>query len=266
MILTVILISLLGLGLLVLFLVVWRKLPQLKIVDPSSSKEVRAKDVKQDILRKRFERVSSEKLSGVQKKISGPFRFIQTYFRRLAGKLVAIERSYTDRQKAGSRRKPNTEELRRMIEEAQVMLDGNRYDDAEKKLVEVLSIDPKNVDAYERIGRLYIYTKNLENAKETFKYLQKLSPQDASVLASLGEIAELENNTDSAFTYFSRAKNISPNNPKYLDFFIEAAINKGDVMEATLAINHLKEVNPDNQKIKVFEERVAEMRTKRLKN
>ena len=264
MILTIVFLSLLGLGLVVLVWVAIRKLPQLKIVDPSSSKEAKAKGVKNDILRQRFERVSQEKITHVRKSIGGPLKWVQTAFRRIAGRLATIERAYKERQKAGARRKPNNEELRRMVKEAQVLLDGEYYDDAEKKLVEVLSMDPKNAAAYELIGRLYIYTKNLDNAKEAFKYLQKLSPQDASVLASLGEVAELESDVDAAFTYFSRAKNISPNNPKYLDFFIEAAIKKGDIMEATMAVNHLKEVNPDNQKIKVFEERIEEVRHKRL--
>lgn len=264
MILTIVFLSLLGLGLIVLVWLVWRKLPQLKIVDPSSSKEAKAKGVKYDILKKRFERVSGEKLTTAKRHLNGPFKFIQTTVRRAAAKLAAIEKTYSDKQKS-SRRKPNAEELRRMVDEAHQLLDDEQFDAAEKKLVEVLSLDPKNTDAYEYIGRLYIHTKQIDNAKEAFKYLQKLAPQDASVLASLGEIAELESDVDSAFTYFSRAKNISPNNPKYLDFFIDAAINKGDVMEANIAVNHLREVNPDNQKIAIFEERIEEVRQKRLK-
>lgn len=265
MITTIVFAALLGLGVLVLLWIALRKLPQLKIVDPSTSKEAKAKGVKYDILRKRLERVSSEKAATVRKRIGGPFGLIQGMVRRTAAKLAAIERSYADKQKAPTRRRLNGQELRRMIEEARDLLDNEYYDAAEKKLVEVLSMDPKNTDAYEYIGRLYILTRNIENAKEAFKYLQKLSPQNASVLASLGEIATLENDTDAAFTYFSRAKNISPNNPKYLDFFIEAAIKKGDVMEATIALNHLREVNPDNQKIATFEERIEEVREKNRK-
>lgn len=266
MIVTIVLLSLLGLGVLLLLWIAVRKLPQLKIVDPSTSKAEKAKGVKYDILRKRLERVSGEKVASVRKQMSGPFTWLQNGVRRTAAKLAAIERSYADRQKSSTRRKPNAQELRRMVDEASRLLDDERYDDAEKMLVEVLSMDPKNKDAYEYIGRLYILTKNIENAKEAFKYLHKLAPQDASVLASLGEIAVLENDPDEAFTYFSRAKNISPNNPKYLDFFIEAALKKGDAMEATIAINHLREVNPDNQKIEIFEGRLAEVREKKKKS
>jgi Tfp pilus assembly protein PilF len=265
MILTIVFLSLLGLGLLVLLVLAWRKLPQIKVVDPSTSKEAKAKGVKYEILKKRFERVSGEKMTTARRHLSGPFKILQNTVRRAAAKLAAIEKTYTERQKTTGRHKPNAEELRRMVAEARQLLDDEHYDAAEKKLVEVLSLDPKNIDAYEYIGRLYIHTKNIENAKEAFKYLQKLSPQDASVLASLGEIAVIENDPDTAFTYFSRAKNISPNNPKYLDFFIEAAIKKGDVMEATIALNHLREVNPDNQKIEIFEERIEEVRQKRLR-
>jgi Tfp pilus assembly protein PilF len=265
MILTIVFFTLLGVGVVVLLWIVIRKLPQLKIVDPSTSNQAKTKGVKYDILRKRLERVSGEKAASVRKKVSGPFTWVQNGVRRMAARLAAIERSYADRQKTSARRKPNAQELRRMVEEARVLLEAEHYDAAEKKLVEVLSMDPKNTDAYEYIGRLYIQTRNLENAKEAFKYLQKLSPQDASVLASLGEIAIIENDVDAGFMYFSRAKNISPNNPKYLDFYIEAAIKKGDVMEATIALNHLREVNPDNQKIAVFEERIEDVRQKNRK-
>ncbi len=265
MTLTILLIVLLALGLALLIFIALRKLPQIKIIDPSSSREAKVKGVKHDILRKRFERVSGEQMAKVKTQMSGPFVTLQRVVRRLAAKLAAVERAYTERQKTTSRHKPNVQELRRMVEEARVLVNDDSYDDAEKKLVEVLSIDPKNAAAYELIGRLYIYTKNIQNAKEAFKYLHRLSPQDASVLASLGEIAVLENNYPSALTYFSRAKNISPNNPKYLDFFIDAAIRTGDVMEANIALTHLREVNPDNQKIAVFEERIEEARGKKIK-
>ena len=265
MILTIVLIALIGLGLLVLIFLAFRKLPQIKVVDPASSRQAKTRGVKYDILRKRFERVSEEQMKNVRRTVSGPFAWMQGAVRKVAGRLAAIERSYAERQKGGLKRKPNSQELKRMVEEAHDLLEAERYDAAEKKLFEVLSIDPKNVDAYEDIGRLYIRTRNLENAKEAFKFLNKLSPQDASVLASLGEIAMLEHDVDSAYTYFSRAKNISPNNPKYLDFFIDAAIQKGDVMEATIAVKHLREVNPDNKKIPVLEERIEEVRLKNRK-
>lgn len=263
MIFTIVFLSVLGLGLLLLLWIALRKLPQLRIVDPSTSREAKTKGLKYAILRKRFERLSGERADNVRKTLGGPFVWIQKKVRRTAAKLADIERSYAERQKKATKQKPNAQELRKMLEEARVLTDKQAYDAAEKKLVEILSLDPKNTDAYEYIGRLYIYTKNLENAKEAFRYLSKLAPHDASVLASLGEIATLENDLQGAFTYFSRAKNISPNNPKYLDFFIEAAIKKNDVMEAELTLDHLREVNPDNQKIALFEERIAELRGKK---
>jgi Tfp pilus assembly protein PilF len=262
MILTIVFLSLLGLGVLLLFWIALRKLPQLRIVDPATSKEAKEKGLKHEILRKRFERLSGERVETVRRTFGGPFLWLQKSVRRTAARLADIERSYADRQKKPTKQKVNAQELRKMLDEARGLMDKQAYDAAEKKLVEVLSLDPKNTDAYEYIGRLYIYTKNIDNAKEAFRYLSKLAPQDASVLASLGEIAVMENDTQGAFTYFSRAKNISPNNPKYLDFYIEAAIKAGDVMEANLALDHLREVNPDNQKISVFEERIEALRRK----
>ncbi len=262
MILTIILLVLLSLAVFTLFILILRKLPQLRVVDPSTSREGRTKGLKYELLRQRLARESEKRTVAIKKIASGPFTALQNLVRSTAARLQAIEKSYNDRQKSG-RKTASQAEIRALLDEGHKLLDDERFDAAEKKFIEVLSIEPKNKDAYEAIGRLYLRAKDLPQAKEAFKHLLKLSRDDASVLASLGEIAVLENEIDEAYTYFSRAKNISPNNPKYLDFFIEAALAKGDVLEATMAVDHLRSVNPENQKIKHFDERIDALRKKK---
>lgn len=262
MIITILLILLLVASLSVLGVVIYRKLPQLKVLDPGSSKEAKVKELKQDILRQRFKRATEGSLASVRSTALSPFRIMQGAIRGVASKLTAIERSYAERQKAG-RGKLAGEELRQLLDEIRALVSSERYEEAEKKLIEIISLDPKNSEAYEVLGRLYMLTKDYENAKETLMYVLKLSPKDASVYASLGEIAELEGDKKKAFEVFQKAKDLSPNNPKYLDFFIEAAIENEDFFAAEQGLSKLEQVNPDNQKILTFREMIDAGRNKK---
>ncbi|MBI1907977.1 tetratricopeptide repeat protein [Candidatus Uhrbacteria bacterium] len=240
-----------------------RKLPQIRVVDPSSSKEAKSREVKYAILKQRLERMGSEKAQTLKRDVLVPVgTSIQNAVRRAAGKLTALERRYAERQK-GVEQAHNPEVLRELVREAEVLMDEERFDAAEKKLIEVVSHDPKNVAAYEHLGRLYFMKKDYQGARETFQFLLKLSPKDASVLAALGEVAEAEGKADDAMAFYKDALDISPNNPKYLDFYIDAAINAEDVHEATTALERLRDANQENQKIPEFEDRIAEVREKK---
>lgn len=241
-----------------------RKLPEIRVVDPGSSPEAKSKEVKYGILKKRLERMGSEHAESMKRNVLGPLgQKLQDTVRRAAGKLTAIERRYVQRQKGGIEKAHNPEVLRQLVGEAEVLMEEGRFDAAEKKLIEVVSHDPKNVAAYEHLGRLYFMNKDYAGARETFTFLMRLSPKDASVFAAQGEVAEAEGKTEEALKYYKAALDISPHNPKYLDFYIDAAIMSEDVHEATLALERLREVNPENQKIADFEERIAELRKKK---
>jgi len=241
-----------------------RKLPQIRVVDPGSSKEAKTKELKYAILKQRVERLGGERLAGLQRDVLSPLGGkIQDSFRRVAGKLTAIERRYADRQKSGITTAHNPEILRGLVREAETLVDEGHYDAAEKKLIEVVSHDPKNIPAYEHLGRLYLLNKDYAGARETFNFLLRLSPKDASVCAALGEVAEAEGRLAEALASYKLALDISPNNPKYIDFYLDTAILTGDVHEATTTLDHLREVNPENAKIADFEERINELRDKK---
>jgi len=261
MIFTVILIVVLVIALGVFASVVFRKLPQLKVLDPSSSREAKVKELKQNILRNRLSRVAAGRVTTLSTTMAAPLRIMQTLVRGAAAKLTALERSYAERQKPGKTKLADTD-IRSILEETRALVNAEKYEEAEKRLIELISIDSKNAAAYEVLGRLYILTKNYTNAKETFMFVLKLSPKDASVHASLGEIAELEGDVKKAFDYFRKAKDLNPNNPKYLDFFIEAAIANEDYYEAEQGVTKLEQVNPQNQKIPLFAERIKDGRKK----
>ena len=57
------------------------------------------------------------------------------------------------------------------IEEARSLARDLKYGDAERKYLEVLGLDKRNVEAYKGLAALYLKQKMLPQAKETFEFL-----------------------------------------------------------------------------------------------
>ncbi len=254
---TIVLTILIVAGLGLVGFVIWRKLPQVRMIDPSTDKDSISRKKKYDIMKGRVERAGGRQIDQFNKSVLRPVSIgFQNFVRRMAGKLTAVERKYQAKQKETRTSRYTKEELEKMVTDADVLVSEEEFDKAEKKYIEVISYDPKFVPAYEYLGRLYLRRKDYDLARETFSFLVKLSPKDASVTASLGEVEDALGNLELAFEYYKKASSLSPKNPKYLDFFIESAIETGNKYEANLALDRLREVNPDNNKIDDFEEQI----------
>ena len=254
---TIVLTILIVAGLGLVGFVIWRKLPQVRMIDPNTDKDSVSRRKKYDIMKGRLERAGGKQMDHLNKSVLKPVGMgFQNFVRRVAGKLTAVERKYQAKQKETQPSSYTHDELEKMVTEANGLVDEEEYDKAEKKYIEVISYDPKFVPAYEYLGRLYLRRKDHDLARETFSFLAKLSPKDASVIASLGETEEALGNFEIAFEHYKKASSLSPKNPKYLDFFIESAIETGNKYEANLALDRLRAVNPDNQKIDDFEEQI----------
>ena len=261
MILNIFLIVIIVLAVLVLLWVIWKKLPQLKILDPQSLADDKTKGLKHEIIRKRVERSGSKHLETVKKQVLNPAgSAVQNFVRRVAGKLTAVERRYQEKQRQTGEVVLDKVAIQELIDEGEKLMEEEAWDRAEKKLIEVIGVDAKNVEAYELLGRLYLYKKDLPLAKETFEFLAKLSKDDPSVIAIIGEVETMLGEHAKAFKHFQQAVELSPKNPKYLDFLISSAIENKDVHEATSTLDRLREVNPENKKIELFEKRIAAVR------
>lgn len=51
----------------------------------------------------------------------------------------------------------------------------------EELLIERIAVNPKDIEAYERLGEYYLEIKNLEHSKECFKQVIRLNPTNLSV-------------------------------------------------------------------------------------
>lgn len=254
-----VIIFLIGLG--ILGWLFWRKWSQLQLLDPESLPDAQTKKLKYAILRQRVSRASDKYVKKAQQDVISPLgKKVQEGIRFLACKLTAVERSYQKRQRQTGVTHVDKETVRAMLQDAKEALDRREWDRAEKLLIEVISANPRHVEAYERLGRLYFQKKEYDLAMETWSFLNKLAPDDPSVLAALGEVEITQGRLQAARSYFEQAVAIRPNNPKYLDFLIDILIQLQDVHEAMITLDRLREANPENAKIAVFEERIDEVR------
>jgi Flp pilus assembly protein TadD len=263
MIWTVILIVFVVSGIIVLGWIFAKKLPQLRIIDPNSLPETKSKKLKQDIIRSRVERAGGKQIERIQKNVVTPVgKGIQDAFRRIAGKLTAVERRYQERQQKNTDTLLSKDQLAALTQEGKKLMEEEHWDRAEKKFIEVISNDSKNTDAYEQLGRLYLMKKDFDLAKQTFAFLKKLAPKDPSVIAALGEVEDRLGFKQKALKHFKAAHELSPNNPRYLDFYISSLIIGGEAHEAMSVLDELRRANPDNKKIEVFEKQIDELKQK----
>lgn len=260
MMLTWIILGLFILASLSLIVLIVRKIPQLRLVDPATVAQEKNRQVKQDLILQRFSRFREQKLRGVSKVTGGAVKTASKLGRRAVQRLYAIEQYYQKLQKLSEE---NTEidstAIKKLLKEADALVKEEEYVLAEKKYIEIISHHPKQVEAYEQLGNLYVRAKRFDQARETLLFVLKLSPEDASVFMSLGELAAAQDDLEGALAWFRKATHKREKNPKYLHTYIEAALKLKVRKDAGRGIRLLERVNPENKKLEEFKKRFDEL-------
>ena len=238
-----------------------KKLTQL---DLDAMKTHRQQQVKTRVVENRMKRKYSQavnKIAPAFKKASQPLKKATG---KLAGKISSLEKKYKEEESA---KEPKTleekESLRQnvnqMIAEGSTLLEKEDYAGAEKKLIEVLSVDAQNLDAYKKLADVYSAQKDYSHAKETLEFIASSNPNDEMIWRSLGKIYAIEEDKENALKYFQKARDLAPNNPKNIVLVIEESLelNRKDI--AIPAIDKLKEVNPDNKKLTQYLEKLENL-------
>jgi len=253
---------LLVLSILVLLGLLFQKIPQLRVMNVDSSSKERSKRVKEQLILKKFQRTGGEKMKGVVGLTQSLVKILSRTGRRAVQRLYALEQYYqkVKRTSAEGHHAYNDETIQRMIKEAEALWQKEEMIPAEKLYIDIISHNPKSVDAYEGLGNLYLENKQHEQARETFQFALRLSPEDASVSVSLAELEIDLGQPKLALVHLRKAIQKRPKNPRYLDFYIDTSLKAGSLKDASEGIKRLKEVNPENKKIAEFETRFSEQK------
>ncbi|MCX6715362.1 MAG: tetratricopeptide repeat protein [Candidatus Uhrbacteria bacterium] len=239
-----------------------RKMPQLRVINVDSIPKERTRKIKEQIILQKFQRASGDKMKGVTSLALMIGRTFSRTGRRIVQRLYTLEQYYQKLKRSASEGQHayDAETIHRLIEEAETLRQKDELIPAEKMYIDIISHNPKSVDAYEGLGNLYLANNQFDQARETLQFSLRLSPNDASVLVSLAQLEMKLDQPKSSLVHLKKAIQKRPKNPKYLDLYIEVSLKAGSLKDAQEGIKRLKEVNPENQKIQDFETRFSEQK------
>lgn len=182
----------------------------------------------------------------------------------------------------------------RTLQEGDEARHAAQVDAAEKKYVDVIAVDPKNVTAYIGLGKTYFaaarYDEAIQSLTHVVETMNDLSPL---AWAFLGRAHKAQGKYGEAVAAFERALAlddtlakrwidvgdcyrelgglaeaigaykkaavIEPTNPRVLDHLLEISIISGDKRQARETLLQLQAANPENQKLGEWEEKIREM-------
>lgn len=267
---------------------------EIRLLDPMSLKEEQAKKQREEMIMRRFERLSADRLEGV-KRFGRQFgrRATQSY-RKAYRKLKRFEHAYRKTSKPLSTMGPSTEErIKNLLGEARAFARDLKWADAERRYLEVLSMDKRNVDAFRGLGQIYLKQKLYPQAKETFEFLQKIGKADDTVYSGLADIALAEENIalaermrlkaveespkqahryaelaefyldqddpDKAWPPAKKASELEPGSAKYLELSLNTAILLGDRNEAKERFQKLRLLIEDQSRFQTWKKKIEEL-------
>lgn len=289
-----ILYTIIGLSAFTILAVIIKNYKKIVSIDVDSIPQEQQRAVKDKILQGRFKNSFNKVMKGGQ----GAARKTQGKLKEFYEKVQEMEKRY--RKPLPPKNKKDVEDIQlkvqKMLSEAKQLFDKEEFSQAEKKYIEIISWDAKNLEAYEGLGDVYMEMKEYAQAKETLEYLVRLAEtsegsfqrlgvkanEDSDLEAaeedslqsmkknvniaeyrfSLSEVYESMGSMDKAYENIEKAVTQAKNNPRYLDRIVGLSIDMGKRDEAKNWLKQLREVNPDNKKVEEYESKIKEMRYK----
>ena len=282
-----------------IYSVLVKKFPQLKLIDLSTLAKERHAAVKSRIIKDRFDRQLGKLQDKTQDAAFAASERVKGWFERAHDRLKGIEARMDGRLQAprtADARAQAAERIPELLDRAERARGDERFDEAEALYIEALKHDAKNVEAYRGLAELYLADKQPDQAAEVLEFLLRLHADDDRALGRLGQIEATRGNFQEAEARYLRSIELSsnatayraelgrvylaqgqfrkaaeqfrmtlqaePHHPKYLDYFLEASILVGDADAAREALSALEEVNPENAKLGEFRARIEAMKAR----
>ncbi|MEK7518944.1 MAG: tetratricopeptide repeat protein [Patescibacteria group bacterium] len=276
--------------------VVWRKLPQLASIRteaiPKHQQQARKQQILDHRLQQKLGNAEAAIVRTLKKGFTGLWRGLQTLLHRLH----ELEREY--RRKIITQKSIEDPEVLRSrlatsLADAQTAMAAEDYIRAEQLFVDVVALDPKNIEAYLGLADVAMAKKDYKNAREALQFVLKLQQGNDSAYTRLGRIATDEGNfseaesdylksvslnattataqfelanvevklgsTEKAQIAFQEAVKLEPSNPKYLDALLAFAIQNSRKVLARETLERLRVTNPENQKLPELAEAVKNL-------
>ena len=237
------------------------------------------------------ERIISNRLKRNVTKWSAKFGKVMIYlgekmgkaFLFLLGRLNKVRDKYKEESILNKKKSldPNRQ-VENLFTEADSLIKDGTYEEAEKKYIEIISLQSRNLKAFKKLADLYMLKKQYDEARQTLEHVLKLiEDEETGLLKSRGEgsdeqikalslergqiyfdlagVCKAKENYAEGIKTMNLALKIEPSNPKYLDTMIEVSIMGKDKISAFDAYKSLEKANPENQKLAELKEQINEL-------
>ncbi len=254
------------LSILIMLILALRRFPALAILNVDNMPGQKEAKFKEKIMKQRLERdlsAWSGRLNRLRRQVGG---FISSFLKKRHQRLMKVKNDLRKYRKLTWREKQDQIDL--LFLKANKALEAEDYEQAEARLIEIISLDPKRVKAFLELAESYRLRKSLKEAKETLEHALKLAlklRRDPELLGSIS-ISEIQFSLawvcqeaelwSDALEYGRQALDAEPNNPRYLDLILDLSIIKKDKKLALETWGKLALANPDNNKLGTLKEKI----------
>ncbi|MBM3204806.1 hypothetical protein FJZ48_02380 [Candidatus Uhrbacteria bacterium] len=297
MILSFIAFPIAGASLIIAAVLVARHWKELRLLNPLSIKEERERQQRDTLIQRRFERLHADKIKPFQRLVERLKQAARKQYHRAYERLQAFEALYKNIKQPFSAIAPSTRDrIQTLLRDARSLMRDLKWADAERRYLEVLSIDTRQAEAYRGLGEIYLKQKLYPQAKETFEFLIKMKEADDGTYAGLADIAEeldqveeaedmrlkaVEHSPRQAYRHAQlaefyleqgepakawpsakRASDLEPMSAKYLECSLEVAVLLKDRKEARQRYDRLRLLAEDRTKFQSWKEKVETLEAK----
>ncbi len=132
-----------------------------------------------------------------------------------------------------------------IMEEAQRAIDAGRYDEAEKKLLDVLRQDERNIYVLGNLAAVQIDQNRLPEAEKTITQALAIDPRDPACLYTLGLLNYRQQKYDAALDALSLSASLVPEKARTQFVLGLTLIEKGNRTAAEAALRKAVQLKPD---------------------
>lgn len=254
-----ILLALIVLALAVLILLLSRKWKKMMLIDLEAMPLAKLRQRKYQILEDRFSRKTGAARQGVGKFIGPIQERITAAVKAAQEKLVALERKYRHqsvKELSSEDKEKMRQKIGTMLETGAKQFKEGNLGEAEQTFMDIIRLNPKEVEAYEYLGEVFLEKKEYDHAIETLEFAKGLNPNDDRIYYDLGMVHRSNENQEAALENLKQAVELAPKSPRNLDALLDYAIELGDRVLAKNTFRQLKDANPENNKLEELEQKV----------
>lgn len=249
----------------IIVIIVVRKFPAMANLNVDEIPAEKEAKFKERIISNRLKRNFVKWNSKFMKIILPAGAAIGNFFKTLAKKIYDLKDDVEAADNNGFSEAELKQKMEKMFIEAEELMKKSEFSEAEKRYIEIIGMDSKNIKAFDALANIYFERKEYNEAKQTFSHILKLaenSDDESGFSQIYFELAladkAMENNHE-ALANVKKALAIEPNNPRYLDTMLEISIIIKDKALALEVFEKLKSANPENKKLDELKSQIDEL-------